>query len=246
MIRVVYKNVVDNTNDEAKRYLEQEALANTGMGKIGLALVSATQKNAKCRYNRKWLTPYKNIALTLAITRPERCNSLLPFYAITLHLIQTVLSRFIQNNKVEIRWPNDILVDGNKLSSTFIEFDKKKIFIGININYNLLGKDVGCPAVDIMEYNETVSIGDVVNSLLAQLESYLFLFERDDTIRFIKHDYESVMHGIYEDVEVSLDEKKSKIELGICRGIDSKGQILLDDIYTGINAWSIYDAIIKD
>lgn len=245
MIKLLSKSVADSTNNEAKRYV-QEMHTRTGMTGEEFILVCGKQTDAKCRFDRQWLTPHQNIAMTIAVPRSKGFRSLLPLYAVTQHLIQRTLKDFIRNKDVLIKWPNDIYIEEKKISSTLVEYDLNTIYIGVNINLNLLGEDLGFPAIDIRKYNTNVSMKSIINRLQENITFYSSLFKNTDSMDLVKDKYNNVMHKIYQYVEISLDAGKLHTESGLCMGIDSNGKILLQNADGDINAWSVYDASISD
>ncbi len=231
-------HAVDNTNNEAKRH-RQKSDTNS------FYLTAERQSDAKIRYDRKWLTPYENIAITLAIPAPEECKSLLPFYFLSQLTIAHTIRQFVGYADVKIKWPNDIFVDSKKISGTLVEYDQDTIFIGININHTILRSDVGCPAVDLRQYNSGIQKEDVVDSLIDSLARHLTMLKRDSGKEIMMHNYQRQMYGINEEIEISLDSERLHRESGICKGIDSDGKILLQNKHGVINSWGVYDAVIK-
>lgn len=240
MTALIRREVVDNTNAEAKRVRRYEGIES-------FFLTAEKQTDAKIRYDRKWIIPRENIALTLAIPCPEGCTTLLPFYLVSQDIIRRTLGYFIQGRGVSIRskWPNDILVDGKKISATLVEYDQGTIFIGININYKIWGKNVGCPATDVARYGVPCQIQDIIDSLVMNLNPKLSIFKNSELNDLDICIYESRMYGIREDIEIYLNADKSQKQSGFCMGVDSKGQILLTDSYGEIIPWGIDDAILN-
>lgn len=104
MLKLISKYVVDSTSSEARRIVEEFNVRN-------FALCAYRQTAGKCRYNREWITPYGNIALTVALPVYEKCTSFLPYYLVTQLTVASTLREFIHHNDLKIKWPNDIIVD---------------------------------------------------------------------------------------------------------------------------------------
>lgn len=238
MNKLISISSVDNTNNQAKRYRQES-------GNDRFSLTAERQSDAKVRYNRKWLTPYENIAVTLAIPSPAECTSLLPFYFLSQLTVARTIKQFVGHADVKIKWPNDIFVEGKKISATLIEYDQQTIFIGININHAILRFDVGCPAVDLRLYSSMIQKEEVVDSLIDSLARNLAILKTDAGKNRMIYNYQSWMYGIDELMEISLDSDRLHRKSGICKGIDCDGKILLQNEDGIITAWSVYDAVIK-
>lgn len=124
-------NSVDSTN----RYLKEQ------VGEGVAVCCTETQTAGRGRFNRNWYSPSgENITMSLRL--PLRS---LPPYIATLGLvvslsILTVLREFGFSDHLNIKWPNDILWQGNKLSGCLIELmsshTNSMLIIGIGLNVN--------------------------------------------------------------------------------------------------------------
>lgn len=122
---------VDSTNSWAKRKIASNALnidANT------LIVVSADCQTAgRGRWSRNWSSPAKKnayITLVLPCTAPVFC-----FSQLTTVVLQELLNEFSIN--AAIKWPNDLLVNGKKISGILLETFNEYMVIGIGLNINM-------------------------------------------------------------------------------------------------------------
>ena len=105
-----------------------------------VSLYTFNQTQGKGQYGNRWETPInKNIAFSLGIPASFIKTSLTFFNFHTALLIQDYLSE-LTDTAAEIKWPNDTIVSGKKVSGFIIE--KRKIdqidyyIIGIGLNVN--------------------------------------------------------------------------------------------------------------
>jgi BirA family biotin operon repressor/biotin-[acetyl-CoA-carboxylase] ligase len=105
---------IDSTNEEARRL----AVA----GERGPVWISAGRQTAgRGRRGRAWESPPGNLSATLFL-RPERsaadCAQLSFVAAISA---SDMISRYATAATVRVKWPNDVLADGRKISGILLE-----------------------------------------------------------------------------------------------------------------------------
>ena len=95
------------------------------------------------RYNRKWVCDSSENLYMSIVLKPEKNNDY-PFPNLTQYLSVSVC-KVLENSfgiKPNIKWPNDILVNGAKISGILAETDMTKneidgVVLGIGLNVNL-------------------------------------------------------------------------------------------------------------
>jgi len=130
-------NILDSTNKEAHRLLAEGRVEN------GLTLLARHQTDGRGQLGRTWISePDTHLAMTI-IHQPARMSpSELPTLGmkVSLAIVKALKDLDPQINPL-IKWPNDIYVDGKKLSGILIEnslsgssVQHSIIGIGMNIN----------------------------------------------------------------------------------------------------------------
>ena len=130
-------NSLDSTNKEAHRLLAQGFVEN------GLTLVARHQIDGRGQFGRAWVSePDNHLAMTI-IHQPAKMNtSELPSLGMKVSLgIAEAIKQIDPDLRPLIKWPNDIYVNGKKLSGILIEnslsgayVQNSIIGIGMNIN----------------------------------------------------------------------------------------------------------------
>ena len=122
-----YKNV-NSTNDVAIRKIKKGI-------KNGI-VVSERQKKGRGRYGKKWIS-YKGNLLLSIFFEIKKNLSIREFTKNNCLSLKKIMSKYVKQ-KITIKLPNDLLVEGKKLSGILQEKiyynDKKFIIIGIGIN----------------------------------------------------------------------------------------------------------------
>jgi BirA family biotin operon repressor/biotin-[acetyl-CoA-carboxylase] ligase len=125
----------------AIRTVEQTASTNQDMAALAAAgaaegqwLRAVTQSAGRGRLGRSWVSPPGNLyASTLVRPRPSDppTATLALVAAVALH---EVLTAWSGSDALEIKWPNDVLLDGAKLSGILLEGVGDAVVIGIGVN----------------------------------------------------------------------------------------------------------------
>ncbi len=167
--RLVSLPEIDSTNSEAQRR------ARAGEPP-GLAITALRQTAARGQHGRTWLSPAGNLSLSILIkpTLPAVQIGQLAF-ASAVAVAETI-DRFLEPGRVQLKWPNDILVDNAKLGGILIEselagdrIDWVVIGIGLNIAYapeNLAYQAVALDALS-GKANPVPAILDIILDRLA-------------------------------------------------------------------------------
>jgi BirA family biotin operon repressor/biotin-[acetyl-CoA-carboxylase] ligase len=132
--RLLVYPAVSSTMDIAREQARRQAPE-------GTAVVAERQTAGRGRLKRVWQTPEGNIAVSVVLYPPREClPSLIMLTSLAvLHGIRTATGLACQ-----LKWPNDVLIGGKKVSGILIETQAKTgrldyaiPGIGINVNMRL-------------------------------------------------------------------------------------------------------------
>ena len=183
-------NQVDSTNEELKRYFLVKDLENgslltsdfqtRGKGQMGSSWESSSGKNFLGTFFLKSSIPLRDIFVLNMI--------------VSLSIIET-LNEFIERT-IEIKWPNDIVVNRKKIAGILIENKYRggsvtESFLGIGLNLNQkIFKRFQRPATSLIkEVESPVSIEAIVTRICFHLQQFYSLYELKgyETISFLYH-----------------------------------------------------------
>ncbi|MCQ2562138.1 MAG: biotin--[acetyl-CoA-carboxylase] ligase [Alphaproteobacteria bacterium] len=114
---------ISSTQDIAKDLIAKNKVSDKTI------ITAKAQSNGHGRYNRKWISHHGNLYASFIYKQPEPQPTL--SYAIAIAVAETLLK---YNMNPKIKWPNDILIDGKKISGILIEYFNNFVIIGIGIN----------------------------------------------------------------------------------------------------------------
>lgn len=215
--KIEHFTVVDSTNDVAKKLAKDGACE-------GTVVIADMQKRGRGRFGRSWSSPSGGIWLSV-ILRPdigsERVSlSLLPLIAGSA--VANVLKGLYDIN-AHVRWPNDVLIGGKKVSGILTELDANENFvvvgIGINANIDLntLPAEVRKMATTLKtELKREVSKTALINRLFSELDD---MYNRFNTGSAIIN-----CSTIKKRVKVITKEREL---IGIAEEIDETGALIL-------------------
>jgi len=168
-----------STNDAAKRRAKKGA-------KEGTVIVAEEQTAGRGRIKRRWLSPPGSIALSIILYPPL---AYLPSLIMVASLAVAHSIEQVTNLKTQLKWPNDVLINGKKVCGILVESDVRGdkvdyavIGIGINVNLKLseFPQITPVPTSLSRELGREVSRREVVQSLLFRAEKlYLALADGD-------------------------------------------------------------------
>ena len=223
-IEISISQSTGSTNDDAKNHLlEQSSL---------LSIHTSEQQIAgKGRNGKQWISPKgKNIYLSIGWLSNLKYFQLDGLSLAVGTILASSLNKLTQN-KVGIKWPNDLLIKNKKISGILIETidinNKVGVVIGIGINVHMSeeeGKEIdqswiALDEVTNVKNNRNEIIGDIVNKVF-QLTS-LFIKKG---FKHYKSDYESfdILAGKKCSVNIGGIDKTVDV-----LGVNDKGEMLV-------------------
>jgi len=170
---------VDSTNDVAY------GLAEKGM-KEGAVIISEEQAKGKGRQGRLWISPPSGGIYMSCILRPEMSPREIPKITLVAAVAVATAIRDLTGLDAVIKWPNDILINGNKICGILTEMKAEQdgidfVIVGIGVNVNTAGRLLPKGASSIREEGRrtglaTVSRVDMARRILEKLEeNYILL-----------------------------------------------------------------------
>ena len=164
-VEIEYHDSIPSTNDRARE------LAVSGAD--GVAVLADEQTGARGRLDREYASPSGGIWLSL-VRRPDLPPARVPIYTLAAAVAAAEALRGVGVD-AEIKWPNDVLVDGEKLVGILTEMEGEAdrvswIVVGIGINANVDGSAVPEAATTVREQVGDVDRAALTRDLLERFE----------------------------------------------------------------------------
>ena len=130
-MRIIHLKNVDSTNDEVIR------LAQMGEA-LPFWVVADEQTNGRGRRGRHWQGLDGNLFASGIYEFSQKPAEIATLSFVVSYSLFETLCEYIDKDRIALKWPNDILVDGKKISGILLESQIKnqilKLVIGVGLN----------------------------------------------------------------------------------------------------------------
>ncbi len=181
--KIYYFNTLDSTNKKAKEIAQDE--------EEGTVIIAEEQTQGKGRMGRSWISPKgKGIWMTMILKpnlEPMKVPKMTLIAAAAVHKALNKLGI-----KSQIKWPNDILVDGKKVCGILTEMSGELnmvnyVIMGIGINVNLDEEDIPDELKDIagslkLTTGKKINRKELAANILNEFEKLYLSFKEEDNI----------------------------------------------------------------
>lgn len=219
-------NTLESTNEFAQSILTEHPVD-------GTIILADYQSQGKGQKGRVWeVAPGQNLTFSL-IVYPTFVPIIRMFMLskVVALAVRDTIHGVLPDTNVQIKWPNDILINGKKTSGILIENQlegtriKNSIWgIGLNVNQQYFPEHLIHKATSLSKWTrKTLSVEGIMFQLIEQLNlRYEMLWSGKTEI--LDRDYLSHLLGYQEEIKVELEGEEE-----ICHlvGINPSGQLAL-------------------
>jgi BirA family biotin operon repressor/biotin-[acetyl-CoA-carboxylase] ligase len=159
-------NLISYDKIPSTQTLAAEMIAD-GTASDKTVVMAAAQSAGRGRGRRRWVSHHGNLYASFIYKAGEKRPTL--SYAFAVAAAETLLSFGIP---VEIKWPNDLLAGGKKISGLLLEYCRDFLVVGIGINIKTN------PSVDLYKTTKTddfakgLSPNKIINKLIRNFEKW--------------------------------------------------------------------------
>ncbi|MEW6989928.1 bifunctional biotin--[acetyl-CoA-carboxylase] ligase/biotin operon repressor BirA [Colwelliaceae bacterium 6441] len=219
-------SVIDSTNSYLMRRVPHQV-------KQGQVCVAEYQDAGRGRRGREWVSPFgSHIYMSMYWGLEQGISAAMGLSVVAALAVSDAIKQ-LYNVTVELKWPNDIYIQGKKLAGILIDLEGQALepshsVIGIGLNLNMpvnVAKSIDQPWTDLQSNTETridrnQLVACLINCLIARLTRY-----DESGIVTMLNDWTKLDTYINKPVKLITGEKET---LGICRGINTQGALLLE------------------
>jgi BirA family transcriptional regulator, biotin operon repressor / biotin---[acetyl-CoA-carboxylase] ligase len=223
--RLVAFDVIDSTNDEARRRAREGAAE-------GLLVWAKEQSAGRGRRGRSFASPRGNLYMSVLL-RPTRLavEAAQLSFAGALAVGDAAAALLPDAARLCYKWPNDVLIDGRKLSGVLLESQAAGegrldwLVLGMGVNLASYPEGLEFPAISLKAAGADISVETL---LTAVAERFLFWYERWQAAGFapLRAAWLSRAQGLGGAIRVRLQAGEL---LGRFAGLDQEGALLLED-----------------
>lgn len=179
-MQFIHRDSVGSTQDEARALYKS--------GERGPLWVRAdVQTQGRGRRDRVWASASGNLFATLLLPNStDPSQSALHGFAASLAIADT-LAAYDPRQPITLKWPNDVMIGGAKISGLLIEREPEALLIGIGINLVSHPADTPYPATHVLAEMRPETLADP-EPLFTGAEAFLALLssrviQRVETLR---------------------------------------------------------------
>ncbi len=221
-----YFDSIGSTNDEAMAWAAQSA--------PDLSLVIADeQTSGRGREGRKWFTPAGTALAFSLILRPTEDEKPRLTRTVGLAAVSLVDSLRRRSLSAQIKWPNDVLIEGRKVAGILVE----SVWNGESVDYVVIGTGVNVarsavPPPEMLQFPATSleeNLGDlpkredVLVDILSTLLAWRPRLSADELINAWEQDL------AFRGQQVQVTARGDQIISGELDGLESDGSLRLRD-----------------
>lgn len=226
------RDTLDSTSLEARRDVESGQL--DGQARL---FIARTQTAGVGRFGKAWASPMGGLWCTLAwpINQASRRTAMEGLglrigVAVGQH-VEHLLATHGHSERVELKWPNDVLVNGKKVAGCLIEVIEKNgrayalVGVGVNLNFSVdaLPVELRSSATTIVDIVEGESpIDRAAQDLCERLRDALMTEGLDSATLA---EARQRLHGVGKPARVVMPDGAEKT--GALQGLDDRGCLVL-------------------
>ncbi len=218
--KIHYFSEVESTMDAAREF------AKKGAGE-GTIVIAEAQTRGRGRLSRQWFSPKGGIYFTLVL-RPR----ISPAYAPRINLMASVAVaatiRKLFKLKAELKWPNDVLIEGRKVCGILAEMNAEIdvinfVNVGIGINANTSIRQFEKTATSLKNaLGREISRRDFLSELLTEIERQQVLLMEVDLLK----EWKKLSVTLNKDVRILAP---GEVIVGRAIDIDTTGALIIKE-----------------
>ncbi len=224
--RLEVHSLIDSTNSYLMRRVPHQV-------KDGQVVIAEYQSAGRGRRGRKWISPFgSHIYMSMYCYLEQGMSAAMGLSVVTALAVSDAI-KALYDLDVELKWPNDIYLNGVKLAGILIDLEGQALepchcVIGIGLNIampNDAATAIDQPWTDLQTHSKVlVDRNKLAATLIDTLQQRLALHKESGIVTMVD---DWLAHDHYLDKPVKLITGE-KVTEGICRGINNQGALLLE------------------
>ena len=192
----------------------------------GTSYLAHTQTKGRGRNQNKWTSSKGNLFLS-TIIKPKSDKSLWHQLSVIVgfSIVQVLVDLGVNSNLIDLKWPNDVLVDNKKISGVLLESSDNFVIIGIGLN--IIKNPILETKWATTKLNDhlkgSINIKNIGLKILNKVFYNYYSWEKFGFV-FFKEDINKKIFNINKNIIINVN-SKSNILNGVFLGIGDSGGI---------------------
>jgi BirA family biotin operon repressor/biotin-[acetyl-CoA-carboxylase] ligase len=219
-------SLIDSTNNYLLRRLPNQL----SQGQVWLA---EFQSAGRGRRGRKWISPFgSQIYLSMYWYLEQGLSAAMGLSLVTALAVSDAIES-VCNVQVQLKWPNDIYLNGIKLAGILIDLEGQALepshsVIGVGLNLDMpvdAGEQIDQAWTDLQSHTNSKIDRNILSTKLVYFLVSRLKQHQNDGLSGMLEEWHA--HDFYLNKRVKLitGEKTTK---GICRGVNNQGALMLE------------------
>jgi BirA family biotin operon repressor/biotin-[acetyl-CoA-carboxylase] ligase len=197
----------------------------------GLVVVAEYQSSGRGRLGRTWTTPPRSAVLMSVLLRPNSVDAARwPWLGLLVPLAVAAAVRKVAGVPAQVKWPNDVLVEGRKLAGILLErVEGPAAVVGIGLNVTLRQEEKPHEAATslALEQAATTDRMTVIAAVLRELaDRYRSWVDADGDPDTVLPEYREFSATLGQAVRVELPD--GTFLEGTARDLADDGRLIVD------------------
>ena len=198
----------------------------------GTIVLAEEQTAGRGRFGRSWITPKGSTIAISVVLHPHLPHLSKLNMVASLAVVRSIES--VTYLKPLIKWPNDVLIQGKKVSGMLIdssvrgeEVEYAIVGIGINVNLDVTRfAEISSIATSLSsQLGREVSRLRVLQHLLREMEELYLMVRRNEPVH---EEWQKYLETLGKEIEVRWGgDEKARAEKGYAEAVDENGNLLL-------------------
>lgn len=221
--KIVHYFRTESTNDIALKLAARNA-------PHGTVVLSEEQTAGRGRMGRAWYSEKSSGIYVSIILRPSLSPAVAPILTLMAGLAACQAIRSVTSLTVDIRWPNDLLVNGKKVCGILTEMSAELgrlhsvvLGFGINVNHEVMPRELTDVATSLrIEGGKTYSRARILVTLLKELQRYYDLLLKEGNATLVESWTAASTFAAGKHIRVLTS---SEEYLAVTKGLDATGAL---------------------
>lgn len=217
---------IDSTNNYLIRRLPHQL-------QHGQICIAEHQSGGRGRRGRQWISPFgSHLYLSMYWYLESGINAAMGLSTVTALAVNDAIKSLYQIN-VQLKWPNDIYLEGLKLAGILIDLEGQPsepchCVVGIGINLNMPAKSaeaIDQPWTELQKYIAQPIDRNAFAAKLIECLQYRFKLHQQQGLQDMMNEWKELDFYYNKSVKIITGERET---VGLCKGINNQGALLLE------------------